>query len=129
MNKEKYNGKEWPVREVTDLKDIICSSSSMFAEKAAYLYKDSGEWKPVLYKQVKQDMDALGTRLIDLGLKGEKIAVIGETSYLWFLTYFATVCGVGVIVPLDRKERRAELARMLGGDPAAGAHAATLLDA
>ena len=33
------------------------------------------------------------------------------------------------IVPLDREERRAELARMLGGDPAAGAHAATLLDA
>ncbi|MBQ1391499.1 MAG: AMP-binding protein [Firmicutes bacterium] len=113
MNKEKYNGKEWPVREVTDLKDIICSSSSMFAEKAAYLYKDSGEWKPVLYKQVKQDMDALGTRLIDLGLKGEKIAVIGETSYLWFLTYFATVCGVGVIVPLDRNLPAEELKNLV----------------
>jgi len=111
MNSKKYDGIDHPVREVTDLKDIIVSSSKMFADKNAYLQKDrpGGTYKAIKYSQVKADMDALGTRLIDLGLKGEKIALIGETSYFWFLTYFAAVCGVGVIVPLDKNLPEEEL--------------------
>lgn len=105
MNSKKYDGVDHPVRHVTDLKDIIVSSTTMFADKAAYLQKDrpNGTFRPIYYKQVKKDMDALGTKFVEMGLKDKKIAVIGETSYFWFLSYFATVCGTGVIVPLDRK--------------------------
>ena len=111
MNSKKYDGIDHPVREVTDLKDIIVSSCEMFADKNAYLVKDKtgGEYRPITYAQVKADMDALGTRMIDMGLKGKKIAVIGETSYHWFLTYFAAVTGVGVIVPLDKNLPEEEL--------------------
>ena len=119
MNSKKYDGIDHPVREVTDLKDIIVSSCEMFGDKNAYLQKDrpGGEYKAIKYSTVKADMDALGTRLIDLGLKGEKIALIGETSYYWFLTYFAVVSGVGVIVPLDKNlpmEEMRGLARRSG---------------
>ena len=104
MNSKRFDGIDHPVRQVTDLKDIIVSSCSMFPDKNAYLQKDrpGGTYKAIKYSKVKADMDALGTRFIDLGLKGEKIAVIGETSYYWFLTYFAVVCGTGVVVPLDK---------------------------
>lgn len=104
MNSKRYDGIDHPVREVTDLRDIINSSCEMFPEVDAYLYKDKSadEFKGIKYKQVKSDMDALGTRFCDMGLKNKKIAVIGETSYYWFLTYYATVCGTGVIVPLDK---------------------------
>ena len=61
--------------------------------------RPGGAFRPVYYRQVRKDMDALGTRFIDLGLKSRKIAVVGETSYYWFLTYFAAVCGTGCIVP------------------------------
>jgi len=44
-----------------------------------------------------------------MGLKGKKIAVIGESSYYWILTYFTTVAGVGVIVPLDKNLPQEEL--------------------
>ena len=50
---------------------------------------------------------------MDMGLKGSKIAVVGETSYHWFLTYFATVCGVGVIVPLDKNLPQDELKSLI----------------
>ena len=111
MNKAKYDGMEHPVRQVTDLKDIIVSSCSMFKDDTAFLEKDKpgGTFQPVSYAKVKDDMDALGTKLIDMGLKGCKIAVVGETSYHWFLTYFAAVCGVGVIVPLDKNLPQDEL--------------------
>ena len=104
MNSKRYSDKLYEVREVTDLKDIITQSTDLFAESTAYLVKNQrlGKFVPITYGQVKDDMDAYGTKLLDMGLKGKKIAVIGESSYYWILTYFATVAGVGVIVPLDK---------------------------
>ncbi len=121
MNKAKYEGVPHPVRETNDLKDIVTYSCEHFADTAAYLQKDrpGGTFQPITYRQVKEDLDAFGTKLIDMGLKGKKIAVIGETSYLWFLTYMTVVCGVGVIVPLDKnlpKEEVKNLIRRSGAD-------------
>ncbi|MBP3815507.1 MAG: AMP-binding protein [Firmicutes bacterium] len=104
MNSKRFDGIDHPVREVRDLREIILSSCEMFPQVDAYLYKDktAGEFKGIKYSQVLKDMQALGTRFCDMGLKNKKIAVIGETSYYWFLAYYATVCGTGVIVPLDK---------------------------
>ena len=53
--------------------------------------KKDGVYTPILYSQVKSDMDELGTALIDLGLKNEKIAIIGENRYEWANSYLAVV--------------------------------------
>ena len=111
MNSKRYSDKLYEVREVSDLKDIITQSTSLFGDKTAYLVKNQrlGRFVPITYRQVREDMDAYGTRLIDMGLKGKKIAVIGESGYYWILTYFATVAGVGSIVPLDKNLPRDEI--------------------
>ena len=111
MNDKKYDGVYYKVRKVEDIKEMICSSSEMFADNTAYLQKnkETGKFEPIKYKEVKQDMDSLGTKLVNMGLSGKKIAVIGETSYSWLLTYFTVVCGVGVIVPLDKNLPSGEL--------------------
>ena len=49
------------------------------------------------------DMNGLGTALITGGLKGKRIGVIGENSYMWAITYLAVVGGTGVVVPLDKE--------------------------
>ncbi|MEY8365862.1 AMP-binding protein [Anaerovoracaceae bacterium 41-7] len=104
MNNKKYDGVYYPVREVADLKDMIESSASLYKDVPAYLQKDKpgGTFQPITFGEFKEKMDALGTRLLDLGLGGKKIAVVGESCWQWILTYFAVVCGVGVIVPLDK---------------------------
>lgn len=43
-----------------------------------------------------------GTSLINLGLKGKRIAVIGENRYEWEIAYLSIVCGTGIVVPLDK---------------------------
>ena len=115
MNSKRYDGIDHPVREVTDLKDIVNSSCELFPDVDAYLYKDrsKGEFVGIKYSQVKADMDALGTRFFDMGLSNKKIAVIGDTEYYWFLTYYATVCGTGVIVPLDKNLPEEELKNLI----------------
>ena len=111
MNDKKYDGVYYKFRKIEDLKEMICTSAEMFADDNAYLQKDkeTGNFEPIKYSQVKSDMDALGTKLVNMGLSGKKIAVIGETSYSWILTYFTVVCGVGVIVPLDKNLPAGEL--------------------
>ncbi len=54
------------------------------------------------YRTFREDIDALGTYFYYNGFKKCKIAVIGENSYNWILTYFATVIGGNVVVPVDR---------------------------
>jgi len=104
MNNVKYNGVYYPVRPLSDLREMINKSAELYKDSAAYLQKDKpgGTFQPVSYKRFKDEMEAFGTRLVDMGLKGKKIIVVGETCYQWILTYFAVVNGVGTIVPLDK---------------------------
>ena len=49
-----------------------------------------------------QEIDALGTALIQLGLKDKRIAIIAKNRYEWCISYLATMNGVGIVVPLDK---------------------------
>ncbi len=42
-----------------------------------------------------------------------RIAVIGENSYEWILTYFAVVCSNNIIVPIDKELASADIAELL----------------
>ncbi|MDP4118767.1 MAG: AMP-binding protein [Bacillota bacterium] len=92
---------------------MIRSSCEIYAERTAFLIKSDGVYKPIKYKEYMEDVNALGTKFIDMGLKGEKIAVVGEASYSWALTYMAVLCGVGVIVPLDKELPKEELLNLI----------------
>ena len=88
----------------TDLKDMLNKSVEKFGEKPAYIFKTTtpGEFTTISYNELKEKVDALGSMLIEMGLKDKKIAVISENRYEWNVAYLAAVCGVGVIVPLDK---------------------------
>jgi long-chain acyl-CoA synthetase len=95
----------YEVRQIKNLKDMLNSSAEIYSDKAAFLAKDKDnpDYYPISYKQYKSDVDALGTALISLGLKGGRIALIGENRYEWSTSYLAVVNGTGIIVPLDKE--------------------------
>ncbi len=101
-------------REISDFKDLINQSVSIYGNKDAFWIKNPmKEYEGITYKELKRDIDALGTEFINMGLKHEKIAVIGENRYEWCLTYLATTCGTGTIVPLDKELPANELKYLL----------------
>lgn len=95
----------YETREVKTIRDMFDSSCELFSERIAIMHKTvrGGEYISVTYKELKEDVYALGTAFINRGLKGKKIAVMGPTRIEWALTYLATVCGTGVIVPIDKE--------------------------
>jgi long-chain acyl-CoA synthetase len=85
MNSIKYRNKLYTHRPIRDLKDMINSSADLYKDKTAFLVKHipGGEYIPIKFSQLKEDIDSLGTALMDIGLTGKKIAVIGENRYEW----------------------------------------------
>jgi long-chain acyl-CoA synthetase len=112
LNSVKYKDALYEHREIADLKELVNSSMELFDERDAFLVKDrpGGVYRPISYRQMRADIDSLGTALTECGLSGAKIALIGENRYEWVVSYLAVTNGVGVIVPFDRELGAEELA-------------------
>ena len=99
--------------EITDLKDMLNKTRSLYANKIAYKIKKDEGYMTFTHEQVRSMIDALGTALIDMGLKNKKIAVIGENRYEWEIAYLSIVCGTGIVVPLDKSLPENELESLI----------------
>ncbi len=105
----------YDVRKINDLRDMLSQSMALFSDHTAFLVKDQkgGAYRSVKLSSYNADVEAFGTALHDLGLAGCRVAIIAETRYEWYVTYMATVNGVGIIVPLDKELPPHELASLL----------------
>ena len=88
----------------TDLKDMLNQTGEVYGDRPAYIFKteEKGKFRTITHKEFRENINALGTTLIQMGLKDKRIAVISENRYEWELSYLAVAAGVGVIVPLDK---------------------------
>jgi len=92
------------VRKVSNIKQLLNDSCEEFKDRIAYYVKNgTKEYTTIKFSQVLEDVNALGTAFINLGLENKRIAVIGENRYEWAISYLATINGTGVVVPLDRQ--------------------------
>ncbi len=102
------------VIEITDLKDMLKKTGIEYGERPAYKIRIAeNKYKIYTHKEVREMIDALGTALISLNLKGKRIAVIGENRFEWEIAYLAIVCGTGIVVPLDKSLPENELKRLI----------------
>lgn len=115
MNSKKYKDVVYQMRYINDLRDMVQSSAELYGDKTSFLVKDKprGEYRPVTFNQLKDDIDHLGTKLVAMGLKDKKVAIIGENSYKWVVTYLAVANGTGVVVPLDKELTGIEIRNLL----------------
>ncbi len=94
----------YDVREIRDLRDLLAQSVKLYGDRPAFEVKNKqGDHYEITYNRYQNEIKAVGTALVDMGLSGEKIAVSGDNSYEWCLSYMSTVTGVGVIVPIDKE--------------------------
>lgn len=96
-------------RHITDLKDMLYTSAEIYANNNAFLVKRDGVYQPVKYPEFRKIVDEVGTGLLNMGLKGKRIGVIGENRYEWAIAYLAVVCGAGIVVPIDKELPAAEI--------------------
>ena len=109
------------IREITTVKDMLAGSAVLYRTNPAFWVKKKkgAPYEPVNYELLQHDVNAIGTALCHMGLKGERIAVMGQNSYEWIASYLAVINGTGIVVPIDKELTGPEIGNLLR---AGGAH-------
>ena len=89
-----------------NVKEIIRYSTENYSDYTAFTIKNKKgknvEYKKITYKELNEEINALGTALLKLGLKDKRVAIIGKNRYEWMLGYVSVLNGVGIAIPLDK---------------------------
>ena len=91
-------------KEFNNIREIIENTVNKYPDNNAFIIKnkDMKTYTNITYKRLQDEMNALGTALLKLDLKGKRVAVIGKNRYEWSVGYYAVVNGLGTVVPLDK---------------------------
>ncbi|MGI6773503.1 MAG: AMP-binding protein [Clostridiales bacterium] len=99
--------------ELENFQQMIRRAAEMHGDKAAVAERVGDSVVEHSANELRHTVEAIGTALIDLGLDGKNIAIIGENSYPWILAFLSIVCGVGTAVPLDKELTDKELCKLI----------------
>ena len=105
----KNRTKNYPLYETTVFEDFRIMTENVankYPNKVAYSFKENPH-KPEITKktfaETRKCIVAMGTGLVDLGVREKHIAIVGEASYNWVTSYYATMSIGAVTVPIDKE--------------------------
>ena len=115
---KKLNSNLYEVYEINNFRELINHSCETYPNNVAYKFKENLGKKnqkviEKTYSEVKKEVEALGTMLLELGLENKKIAVIGNNRYEWCESYFAITTSNMVVVPLDKALPEQEIKNLI----------------
>ncbi|MBE6648967.1 MAG: hypothetical protein E7614_05550 [Ruminococcaceae bacterium] len=99
---KKKNYPLYEARQAKTLRDLFDAATTRFADRTSFVYREKGTEKSVTYKEFRRQVDSVGTALCKMDLKKAHIAIIGENSYGWVLSYWTVLNTAGVVVPIDK---------------------------
>ncbi|MEF9988623.1 MAG: class I adenylate-forming enzyme family protein, partial [Christensenella sp.] len=109
------------VRKEKNLRDMLLNAKKKYGDRDLLRVRTPERTvRGIKADTFLHDMNALGNALLEMGFADKKIALIGPTSYEWLISYFAIVCGVGVVVPVDKELQQDEIETILRESGAQG---------
>ncbi len=100
-----WRNKKYPYYEnpeIRDLKDLLAIKAEAHPDKPCFVYPVDGGQKSKTYLDLYNDVNALGSWMYARKLQGKNIAIIGENSYEWIVTFLAAINGGNVAVAIDK---------------------------
>ena len=103
----------YKVPQFATISELLELTNTKYGEKIIFRTKKKKGDEAVSYNRLYDDVMKLATYLHQTYGERTRIAVIGENSYEWVLTYFAVVCSNNIIVPLDKELAAPDIAELL----------------
>lgn len=95
---------------MANLRDLIKDTVNKHPDNVAFTLKNAKkEYRDITYREFYRDIASLGTAMIEYGMAGKRIAVVGDNCYEWFLSHTANLLSGSVSVPLDKGLKIEEL--------------------
>lgn len=122
LNKKAEKISGYPGTDYKTIKEIFVKNIEQYKDRPFIVEKFGRKepFKEITFGEFGEDVKNLGTGLIrTFRLKGEKIMIIGETTYEWYVSYMALLCGAGIAVPTDKELPDNELENIIKRSDAA----------
>ena len=102
------------IDKFASIRDLLDHAASSYGDTILYRsFTQGSEIGEISYREFRSQVNSLGTALAARGLRTSKIAVLSESRPEWMLTFFAVVCGGGVIVPMDKELQEDQICNFL----------------
>ncbi len=89
------------------IKEVFNRSTELYKDRTFILEKfnhKEEKFSVITYEQFRKDVLGLGTGIRTLlKLKKEPIAIIGENTYHWYVSYMTMLCSEGIALPIDKE--------------------------
>lgn len=103
---------------LSDLQEFVFEINKVYKDRIAYRYLSSDKIVDKTFAELAKDVFAMATYFQDLGLKGDRIAIIGGTSYPWIVTFLASSVSGNVVIPIDKMLPQEEILNLISGGEA-----------
>jgi len=115
---KKLNNEIYEADTIKNFRELVNRSAKKYPNNIAYKFKENlgkPNQKVVekTYKEIKEEIECLGTVLLKMGLENKKIALIGSNRYEWCESYFAITTSNMVVVPLDKALPEQEIRNLI----------------
>lgn len=111
MKNENYSF--YDVCEAGTIKELMLTNEEEFENYTAIKYTKRRKAIDVTYAELKEEIDSLGTYLYARDMRNFKIAILGNNSYEWVLSFLTIITGNNIAVPLDKNLKAVEIAEIL----------------
>lgn len=110
------------------IRELLVRSAEQYGGQDAVRYKakrekGGGKKETVVeaktYQELREDSERFSAALAKLGEQGNHIAIVGDSSYAWIVSYYGTVNSGSVAVPLDANLPAEELCELIDRSDAA----------
>ena len=105
IKNKKSKNKYYEETHYKTVKEIFKRSIEKYKDNIYILERPNHDHKAKFeeftYERFGNDAINLGTGLMNLS--NERIIIIGENTYYWYVSYFSILCGVGIAVPVDKE--------------------------
>ena len=101
--------------QIATIQGMLERKSSLYADKTAYsIRKNDLSVSSLTFSEVFALFTGFSAHLISLGLNGgEHVAIVGENSPQWAISYFAVIWAGAIAVPLDARARTEHIKQVL----------------
>ena len=101
--------------QIATIQEMLERKSSLYTDKTAYsTRKNDLSVSSLTFSEVFTLLTGFSAHLISLGLnRGEHVAIVGENSPQWAISYFAVIWAGAIAVPLDARARTEHIKQVL----------------
>ena len=104
---------DYKVSQYATIAELLELTKNKYGDKIIFRTKKKKNEETVSYNCLYDDVMKLATYFRNSYGERTHIAVIGENSYAWILTYLAAICSNNIIVPIDKELPAADIAELL----------------